>query len=97
MKREIYRLIEASIQHFGENIGNWEKCDIGTAINCLGSDFTIRDPKSMIWLRLGLHTLANAFVPTAERNEAATPKDPAIERITTDDLRWALENLTMGC
>jgi len=51
----------------------------------------------MIWLRLGLHTLANAFVPRTERNEAATPKDPAIERITADDLRRALESLTMGC
>jgi len=70
---------------------------MGTAINCLDSNITIGGPKSMIWLRLDLHNLANAFVPRTERNEAATPKDPAIERITADDLRRALESLTMGC
>jgi hypothetical protein len=93
VKREIFDLIAASIDNFGNELGYWEKIHIGSAINNLASNLAIADPKSMIWLRLCAATLAIAFVPKAERNENATKKDAAIDRITATDLRTALQSV----
>ena len=93
VRRKIHELIEASIQHFTDNLDYWEKFHIGSAINNLASNLSIGDPKSMTCLRLCLMTLAMAFVPQAERDEALTPPDPAIDRITADDLLKALQTL----
>jgi len=75
VRREISKLILESIDHFGEDLGYWEKLHLGSAINSLAHNLA-GPSESKVWLHYSFANLAAAFWPKANRNDEVPPTSP---------------------
>jgi hypothetical protein len=82
VRYEIATLIKSFLKERGEEIDNWEKSCIASAIGSLHSNLSKQQSESDAWLRHSLVNIEKAYTPKEERNEKYTT---SLERIQNID------------
>jgi hypothetical protein len=93
LRAEILDLIVAVLDERKDQLGYWEKCHIGGALNALSTNLGRGDPASRLWLNLCMVNLDKALVPADQRDEGYAPRYKAIAQITHAQLLEAAEIL----
>ena len=92
-RNEITSLIKEALDTFGQNINNWQKYHISSAIGNLACNIAQRKKDSDAWLRICLLNIEKSYTPENERNDSSISNAKELEKITYQHLVSAINSL----
>lgn len=93
VRNEITSLIKEALDTFGENINNWQKLHISSAIGNLACNVAQRQKDSDAWLRICLLNIEKSYTPENERNDSSISNAEELVKITHKHLVKAINSL----
>lgn len=93
VRNEAIALIKEALDTFGENINNWQKTHVSSAIGNLACNIAQRQKDSDAWLRLCLLNIDKSYTPENERNDNSITNTEELEKITHQHLVNAINSL----
>ena len=93
VRNDIISLIKDTLNDFGENINNWQKTFISSAIGDLACNIAQKQKTSDVWLRLCLFNIEKSLTPEDQRDDSTISNIEELDKITYQHLVNAINSL----